>query len=183
MLSSLTPWTSIDKLSLSAVVVAVGAPFTSSLLADEVVVVVVVFLSRIKQDKISGQEANKCALNIHHCSITYLTSFIFIFPAEPAPAAGLVPVTEPDTLRGLPTSVRPDDCHVPFYVEVVKPEPTTTPPLADTFTVDDWPPILGILLPIMGCKFGRNGYFFGRNVSARSNISKICVPESIDCLA
>ncbi len=116
---------------------------------------------------------------MYYYSNTYLTSLIFIFPAEPV----VVLVTEPDTLRGLPTSVRPDDCQVPFCVEVVKPEPTTTPPLAETFTVDAWPPILGILLPIIGYKFGRNGYFFGRNVSARSNISKICVPESIDCLA
>ncbi len=65
-------------------------------------------------------------------SITYLTSLIFIFPAEPIVAL----VTEPDTLRGFPTSVRPDDCQVPFCVEVVKPVPTTTPPLADTLTVD-----------------------------------------------
>ena len=85
------------------------------------------------------------------------------------------------TLRGLPTSVRPDDYQEPAapFDDFYRPEPTTIPPL-DAVA----PPVFSFITyllpdPIIGCKFGLNGCFLGM-FSARYNMDKICSEESID---
>lgn len=86
------------------------------------------------------------------------------------------------TLRGLPTSVRPDDCQEPVFAVFYRPEPTTIPPL--DAVVPAVPPVFSFITyllpdPIIGCRFGRNGCFLGM-FSARYNMDKICSEESID---
>ena len=115
---------------------------------------------------------------------TYLTNLTFILPAEDVEAPAV-------TLRGFPTSVRPELCHWPVCILVVvcacKPVPTTMPPLlleallALAVEIFFALPILGILLPMMGCRLGLKGYFFGK-FSARCKISRICSEESMEAI-